>query len=186
MLLSNSSVKWSSADSVEWSFLFPLCRLCMTLFESRKLVNYKSATLSHSLDKIGSSDIGLVFAGSLLSPDLRIGAISAFFYGSRKVLKVKELLIRFFYNGSDNWWAVFQDFGVNFITTGGLIVTGLPQEKLTSIQRVNKDARDAEEFILVKPNRTWRNARDGTREEQRSIRACNQDKIDCARGAVEK
>ena len=68
----------------------------MTLFESRKLVNCKSAALSHSLDKISSSDIGLVFAGSLLSPDLTIGAISAFFHGSGKVLKVKELLIRFF------------------------------------------------------------------------------------------
>ena len=51
------------------------------------------------------------------------------------------------------------------MTTRGLIVTGLPQEKLTGIQRVNKDARDAEELILVKPNRTGRNARDGTREK---------------------
>ena len=94
MLLSNSSVKWSSADSVEWSFLFPLCRWCMTLFESRKLVNCDWASLSHTLDKIGSSDIGLVFAGSSLSSDLRIGTVSAFFHGSGKVLKVKELLIR--------------------------------------------------------------------------------------------
>ena len=94
MLLSNSQVKWCSADSVEWSFLFPLCRWCMTLFESRKLVNCEWAALSHTLDKIGSSDIGLVFAGSSLSPDLRIGTISAFFHGSGKVLKVKELLIR--------------------------------------------------------------------------------------------
>ena len=66
----------------------------MTLFESRKLVNCKRAALSHALDKIGRSDIGLVFAGSSLSPDLRIGTISAFFHGSGKVLKVKELLIR--------------------------------------------------------------------------------------------
>ena len=35
-----------------------------------------------------------MFAGSSLSPDLRIGKISAFFHGSGKVLKVKELLIR--------------------------------------------------------------------------------------------
>ena len=66
----------------------------MTLFESRKLVNCELAALSHTLDKIGSSDNGLVFAGSSLSPYLRIGTISAFFHGSRKVLKVKELLIR--------------------------------------------------------------------------------------------
>ena len=92
MLLSNSSVKWSSVVSVEWSFLFPLCRWCMTLFESRKLVNCMWAALSHTLDKIGSSDIGLVFAGSSLSPDLRIGTIYVFFHGSRKILKVKELI----------------------------------------------------------------------------------------------
>ena len=35
-----------------------------------------------------------MLAGSLLSADLRIRTISAFFYGSGKVLKVKELLIR--------------------------------------------------------------------------------------------
>ena len=35
-----------------------------------------------------------MFAGSSLSPDLRIGTISAFFHGSGKVLKVKESLIR--------------------------------------------------------------------------------------------
>jgi len=33
-----------------------------------------------------------VFAGSSLSPDLRIGTISAFFHGRGKVLKVKELI----------------------------------------------------------------------------------------------
>ena len=43
MLLSNSSVKWSSAASVEWSFLFPLCRWCMTLLKWRKSVNCKWA-----------------------------------------------------------------------------------------------------------------------------------------------
>ena len=82
-----------------------------------------------------------------------------------KSTQKKGIVDKTCYNGSDNWWAVFQDFGVNFITTRGLIVTGLPQEKLTGIQRVNKDARDAEELILVKPNRTGRNARDGTREK---------------------
>ena len=92
MLLRNSLGKWSSAASVEWSFLFPLCRWCMTLFEWRKLLNCKWAALSHTLDKIGSSDIGLVFAGSSVSPDLRIKTISAFFHGSGKVLKVKELI----------------------------------------------------------------------------------------------
>ena len=92
MLLSSSSVKWSRAASVEWSFPFPLCRWCMTFFEWRKLVNCKWAALSHTLDKIGSSDIGLVFAGSSLSPDLRIGTIYVFFHGSRKILKVKELI----------------------------------------------------------------------------------------------
>ena len=35
-----------------------------------------------------------MLTGSSLSPDLRIGTISAFFLGSGKVLKVKELLIR--------------------------------------------------------------------------------------------
>ena len=35
-----------------------------------------------------------MLTGSSLSPDLRIGTISAFFHGSGKVLKVKELLIR--------------------------------------------------------------------------------------------
>ena len=92
MLLRNSSVKWSSTASVEWSFLFPLCLWCMTLFEWRKSVNCKWAALSHILDKIGSSGIGLVFAGSSLSPDLRIKTISAFFHGSGKLLKVKELI----------------------------------------------------------------------------------------------
>ena len=73
----------------------------MTLFESRKLVNCKWAALSHTLDKIGSSDVGLLFPGSLLSADLRIGTISAFFHGSGKVLKVK-------------------DFGVNLSQPGAL------------------------------------------------------------------
>ena len=35
-----------------------------------------------------------MFAGSSLFPDLKIGTISAFFHGSAKVLKVKELMIR--------------------------------------------------------------------------------------------
>ena len=35
-----------------------------------------------------------MFAGSSLSPDLRVGTISAFFHGSGKVLRVKKLLIR--------------------------------------------------------------------------------------------
>ena len=35
-----------------------------------------------------------MFAGSSLSPDLRIEKMSAFFHGSGKVLEVKELLIR--------------------------------------------------------------------------------------------
>ena len=35
-----------------------------------------------------------MFAGSSLSPDLRIGTISAFFHGSVKEFKVKELFIR--------------------------------------------------------------------------------------------
>ena len=35
-----------------------------------------------------------MLAGSSLPPDLRIGTISAFFHGSVKELKVKELLIR--------------------------------------------------------------------------------------------
>ena len=34
--------------------------------------------------------------------------------------------------------------------TKTIIVTGLPLEKLTDIQHVNKDKRDAEELILVK------------------------------------
>ena len=89
----------------------------MTLFESRKLVNCKRAALSHTLDKIGCSDIGLVFAGSSLSPDLRIGTMSAFFHGSGKVLKVKELLIRLViihqthYEKSD-WSRAFNQFTI--------------------------------------------------------------------------
>ena len=35
-----------------------------------------------------------MFTGSSLFPDLKIGAISALFHGSAKVLKVKELIIR--------------------------------------------------------------------------------------------
>ena len=72
----------------------------MTLFELRKLVNCKRAALSHTLHKIGRSDIGLVFAGSSLSPDLRIGTTSAFLHGSGNVLKVKELLIRLLIMGA--------------------------------------------------------------------------------------
>ena len=117
MLLSNSSVKWSSADSVEWSFLFPLCRWCMTLFESRKLVNCEWAALSHTLDKISSSDIGLVFAGSSLSPDLRIGTISAFFHGSGKVLKVKESLIRLVIVGAITGELSFRILALTSITS---------------------------------------------------------------------
>ena len=105
-LLSNISVKWSSAGSVEWSFLFPLCRWCMTLLESRKLVNCEWAALSHTLNKIGSRDIGLVFVGSSLFPDLRIGTVSAFFHGSVRELRVRNCW--YDYNhGQKSWdtWA---------------------------------------------------------------------------------
>ena len=51
-------------------------------------------SISHTFDKIGSSDIGLVFAGSSLSPDLGIGTTYAFFQECGKLCKEKELLIR--------------------------------------------------------------------------------------------
>ena len=57
--------------------------------------------------------IGLVFAGSSLSPDLRIGMISTFFR-KWKSTQSKGIVEKTCYSGSDNWWAVFQDFGVNF------------------------------------------------------------------------
>ena len=41
---------------------------------------FECAALSHTLDNI-SKEIGHLFAGSSLSPDLRIGTISDFFPG---------------------------------------------------------------------------------------------------------
>ena len=59
-----------------------------------RLTSCERAALSHTLERIGVSEIGLVFAGSSLSPDVRNGTISTYFLGSGKLLKEKELVIR--------------------------------------------------------------------------------------------
>ena len=59
-----------------------------------RLTSCEWAALSHTLERIDISEIGLVFAGSSLSPDLRNGTISTYFLGSGKLLKEKELVIR--------------------------------------------------------------------------------------------
>ena len=87
------------------------CIWRIILLESRKLTSCEWAAFSHTLHKIGSTEIGLVFAGSSLSPDLRIGTISAFFHSSGKTS----------YDRSNNWWTIFQNFGMYFIATGSFV-----------------------------------------------------------------
>ena len=50
------------------------------------------ASLSITFDKIGSSEIGLLIAGTSGYPSLGIGTTSANFHGPDKVLCGKELL----------------------------------------------------------------------------------------------
>ena len=62
---------------------------------------------------------GLVFAGSLLSPDIGIGTTSSFFQGSGKLFEEKELLIRLVVMGAIT--GELQNFGINFVTTGSFV-----------------------------------------------------------------
>ena len=60
---------------------------------------FECAALSHTLDNI-SKEIGHLFAGSSLSPDLRIGTISDFFPGSARD---KGIINKASYYRSDDW-----------------------------------------------------------------------------------
>ena len=89
MLLSNSSVKQIRSNEIFcFHFAFDVW-YCLS-----RLTSCEWAALSHTLERIGISEIGLVFAGSSLSSDLRNGTISTYFLGSGKLLKEKELVIR--------------------------------------------------------------------------------------------
>ena len=89
MLLSNSSVKQIRSNKIFcFHFAFDVW-YCLS-----RLTSCEWAALSHTLERIDISEIGLVFAGSSLSPDLRNGTISTYFLGSGKLLKEKELVIR--------------------------------------------------------------------------------------------
>ena len=89
MLLSNSSVKQIRSNEIFcFHFAFDVW-YCLS-----RLTSCEWAALSHTLERIDISEIGLVFAGSSLSPDLRNGTISTYFLGSGKLLKEKELVIR--------------------------------------------------------------------------------------------
>ena len=61
-----------------------------------------------------------MFAGSSLSPDLRIGTISAFFHGSVKELKVKELLIRLVVMGATTGELPFRTLALTLSQPGAL------------------------------------------------------------------
>ena len=89
MLLSNSSVKQIRSNEIFcFHFAFDVW-YCLS-----RLTSCEWAALSHTLERIEISEIGLVFAGSSLSPDLRNETISTYFLGSGKLLKEKELVIR--------------------------------------------------------------------------------------------
>ena len=89
MLLSNSSVKQIRSNEIFcFHFAFDVW-YCLS-----RLTSCEWAALSHTLERIDISEIGLVFAGSSLSPDLRNETISTYFLGSGKLLKEKELVIR--------------------------------------------------------------------------------------------
>ena len=89
MLLSNSSVKQIRSNEIFcFHFAFDVW-YCLS-----RLTSCEWAALSHTLERIDISEIGLVFADSSLSPDLRNGTISTYFLGSGKLLKEKELVIR--------------------------------------------------------------------------------------------
>ena len=89
MLLSNSSVKQIRSNEIFcFHFAFDVW-YCLS-----RLTSCEWAALSHTLERIDTSEIGLVFAGSSLSPDLRNETISTYFLGSGKLLKEKELVIR--------------------------------------------------------------------------------------------
>ena len=89
MLLSNSSVKQIRSNEIFcFHFAFDVW-YCLS-----RLTSCEWAALSHTLERIDISEIGLVFAGSSLSPDLRNETISTYFLGRGKLLKEKELVIR--------------------------------------------------------------------------------------------
>jgi len=61
-----------------------------------------------------------VFAGSSLSPDLRIGTISAFFQESGKLLEWKELLIRLVITGAMTDKLSFKALALTLLQPGAL------------------------------------------------------------------
>ena len=62
-----------------------------------------------------------MFAGSSLSPYLRIGTISAFFQGSAKMLKEKELLIRLVMMGAITGELSFRILAFTLLQLGPLL-----------------------------------------------------------------
>ena len=88
-----ASVVCTKDVSVEWYFLFPLCDVVNRFWDSRYGTNWFKAIRSHTFDKIGSNDIGLLLSGFSWSPCLRIGVTSAVFQISGKVLDVRDVLM---------------------------------------------------------------------------------------------
>ena len=85
MFFTISSVKWSSAVSVEWNFLFPLCKgdSILLLSKNSKNTNCVCADLLQTFDIMGNSDMGCVSEGSSGSPDSRMEITSADFQVER-------------------------------------------------------------------------------------------------------
>ena len=90
---STASVVCTRDVSVEWNCLFPLCVDDNRLFDSRYGTNWFKAIRSHTLDKIGNSDIGRLFSGFSWYPCLNIGVTSAVFQINGNVPDVNEALI---------------------------------------------------------------------------------------------
>ena len=86
MFFKISSVKWSNAVSVEWNFLYPLCKGDSMPLLSKNSTNCECADLSQTFDIMGKSDMGRVLEGSSGSPYLRMGITSADFQDYAKML----------------------------------------------------------------------------------------------------
>ena len=79
--------------SVVWNRLFPHCSVESGCFDSKNAINWFKATFSHTLEKVGSSETGLLLLGFSWSPSFGIGVTSAIFQRKRNVPVTKDALI---------------------------------------------------------------------------------------------
>ena len=79
--------------SVECHFLLPLWFVDNRLFDIKYGMNWFISIRIHTLDNIGSNDMGRLLSGYSWSPCFRIGVTSAIFQIFGKVPDIKESLI---------------------------------------------------------------------------------------------